>query len=234
MRVFVTGDLHGEIDMLKLSVASFPEQKELTKDDFIIICGDFGCIWEGGKRDEYLLNWLESKNFTTLFVDGNHENFNLLNSYPVESWHGGNIHRVSQSVIHLMRGQIFEISGLTFFTMGGASSHDKAYRREGISWWPEELPSDSEYEEAITNLDKHNWEVDFVLTHCAPDSVMNQIAVRYEHDKLTNFLEAVRQDLTYDWWFFGHYHTNKNVTQQDICLYEQIVNVTSGNESAIS
>ena len=57
-------------------------------------------------------------------VDGNHENFDRFNEFPVHHWHGGKIHYIRPHVIHLMRGQVFEIGGITFFTMGGASSHD--------------------------------------------------------------------------------------------------------------
>ena len=70
------------------------------------------------------MDWLDCKSFTTLFVDGNHENFDRLYEYPVEEWHGGKVHKIRPSVIHLMRGQIFEIEGKSIFTFGGASSHD--------------------------------------------------------------------------------------------------------------
>ena len=222
-RVFVTGDLHSHIDMHKLSTEAFPEQRELTKDDYVIICGDFGCVWDGGKTDKYMQNWLSDKTFTTLFVSGNHENHPLLNSYPVEIWNGGKVHHIAPSVIHLMSGQVFTINGVKCFTMGGAASHDKQFRKEGVSWWPEEMPTDAEYDEALENLGHNDWKVNFVFTHCAPDSIQSQLADWYEHDKLTNFLEIVRQDLIYDYWFFGHYHTNKMITGKDIVLYEQIV-----------
>ena len=75
-RLFVTGDMHcnacGEFS--KLNTKNFPVQKELSKDDYILIAGDFGCIWNGSTEEEYWLDWLENKPFTTLFVDGNHEN----------------------------------------------------------------------------------------------------------------------------------------------------------------
>lgn len=222
-RIFVTGDLHGEIDMHKLSTAAFPEQRELTKDDFIIICGDFGCVWDGGKTDKHMQKWLSEKPFTTLFLDGNHEAFPLLNAYPVEEWNGGKVHFITPSIIHLMRGQVFTINGVKCFTMGGAASHDKQFRKEGVSWWPEEMPTDAEYDEAFESLGHAGWKVNFVFTHCAPDSIQAQLADWYEHDKLTNFLEIVRQDLVYDYWFFGHYHTNKMITAKDIVLYERIV-----------
>lgn len=86
----------------------------------------FGGVWnrfEESPEEKYKLDWFDEKPFTTLFVDGNHENFDRLMAYPVEKWNGGNIHRISKSVIHLMRGQVFELEGKTIFTFGGASSH---------------------------------------------------------------------------------------------------------------
>ena len=115
------------------------------------------------------------------------------------------------SVYHLMRGQVFDIDGTKIFTMGGASSHDKERRVEGKSWWAEELPSNSEYNEAMKNLDKNDWNVDLVITHCAPDSIQRELACWYEHDKLTNFLEVVRKDLTFKKWYFGHYHMDRKI-----------------------
>jgi hypothetical protein len=132
----------------------FPEQKQLTKNDYVIICGDFGGVWNNSKEEIYWRKWLNDKNFTTLFVDGNHENHVMLNQYPVLDWNGGKVHFISDSIIHLMRGQVFTIDGLKFFTMGGAESIDKQRRVEGISWWKEELPNYQEYNEAMINLEK--------------------------------------------------------------------------------
>lgn len=224
--IYITGDLHGSIDFHKLTTAAFPEQKHLTKTDYVIICGDFGCIWNGSKSDKYLIKELNNRNFTTLFVDGNHECFPLLNAYPEERWNGGRIHRIADSVIHLMRGQVFEFGGFTWFTMGGASSHDKQFREEGRNWWPEELPSVAEYSEAIKNLEAANWKVNFVLTHCAPDSIVDKISCEYEPDKLTNFLQSVvKENAEYDAWFCGHYHTDKKIEDNYFILYMQIVEI---------
>ena len=43
---------------------------------------------------------------------------------PVSEWNGGKVHFVRPNVIHLMRGQVFTLQGQTYFTFGGASSHD--------------------------------------------------------------------------------------------------------------
>lgn len=74
MKVFVCGDTHGSIDISKLSTKLWPEQKSLTKEDIVIILGDFGFIWEASMSGEELwwLNWLCNKPFQVCFIDGNH------------------------------------------------------------------------------------------------------------------------------------------------------------------
>ena len=100
--IYVTGDCHS--DFTRFIEGSFPIQSEMTKDDYVIICGDFGGVWSYEKesnREKNALDWLNDRNFTTLFVDGNHENFDRLYNYPVEEWHGGKVHKVRDSVLHL-------------------------------------------------------------------------------------------------------------------------------------
>ena len=78
--IYITGDTHIPVDIKKLNAKKFPEQRELSENDYVIICGDFGGVWENSPSDLYWLKWLNTRNFTTLFVDGNHENFELLNT----------------------------------------------------------------------------------------------------------------------------------------------------------
>ena len=103
MAIFITGDTHGDFTRFKKKI--FYEQAELTKDDCVMIAGDFGGIWDGSAEERHWLDWLEAKPFTTLFVSGNHENFDMLAEFPIEDWHGGRVQRVRPSVIHLMRGR---------------------------------------------------------------------------------------------------------------------------------
>ena len=134
--IYITGDCHQ--DYRKFSLANFPEQKEMTKGDYVIVCGDFG-YWLPSKEQDWELDRLAERPFTTLFIDGNHEYFRTNREYvlkhrnkyetglldlPEEKWHGGKVHRINESVIHLCRGQVFDINGLSFFTFGGARSHD--------------------------------------------------------------------------------------------------------------
>ena len=248
MSIFCTGDCHG--DFLRFEKEYFQEQENMTRDDTMIITGDFGAIWNGEPQDAKQLDWLETLPFTTLFVCGNHENFDELYAYPVEEWHGGKVHRIRPHVLHLMRGQVFEMEGYTFFTMGGARSVDvwdgilepddpkfelkywamrrmnAVFRVNHYSWWEQELPSDEEYAEARRNLERVNHEVDYIITHCAPDSVQDELSDRkYIHDKLTAFLEEVKNQTKFHYWLFGHYHDNKNFGDKFVLLYEQIVQV---------
>ncbi|MBQ1792043.1 MAG: metallophosphoesterase [Oscillospiraceae bacterium] len=166
MSIFVTGDTHGSRSygrfsfdgfMHRFNTESFPEQRELTKTDYMIICGDFGGVWNTDRvsasenaEEKYALDWLEQRSFTTLFVPGNHENYDrlcgihnerLLNSwfyarmpaaekeklrqgYPREQWHGGYVRVIRPSVLMLERGDIFVIDGKWCFAFGGARSHD--------------------------------------------------------------------------------------------------------------
>ncbi|MBE5870603.1 MAG: metallophosphoesterase [Lachnospiraceae bacterium] len=251
MMIFITGDCH--LDYGRFKTRIFWEQKEMTKEDYVIICGDFGGVWNKDKesREEtHLMDWLEEKPFTTLFVDGNHENFDRLDAYPVEEWHGGKVHKIRASVIHLMRGQVFEIDGKSFFTFGGASSHDisggilepddpdfrlkkkkldmgyRPYRINHLSWWSRELPTEEEMEEGRKNLAKYNHTVDYVVTHCCATSTQFLLGGSlYKADVLTDYLEEIRQNTKFKNWFFGHYHDNQNVNTEEILLYEQIIRI---------
>ena len=77
------------IDIQKLNTKRFPEQKNLTKDDYLIVCGDFGLVWDESPEERYWRKWLDDKPFTTLWIDGNHENFELLKEFPVINKFGG-------------------------------------------------------------------------------------------------------------------------------------------------
>ena len=185
MKIYATGDTHGNFERFRPEY--FPEGKGLTKKDVVLQLGDFGGVWFGDERDDEALDWLEGLPFTVAFVSGNHENYDALARYPVETWHGGKVQPIRPHVLHLMRGQVYELAGFTFFTMGGAASHDiedgilslddpnferkyrmlkrkerARFRIDHMSWWKEELSSEEEYAEARKNLDAHSWAVDYI------------------------------------------------------------------------
>lgn len=56
--IWATGDCHGNFERFKPEY--FPEQAEMTKEDTMIICGDFGGVWFGDSRDDDDLDWLNT------------------------------------------------------------------------------------------------------------------------------------------------------------------------------
>ena len=219
--IYITGDTHIPVDIQKLSTGRFPEQKEMTKNDYVIICGDFGGVWDGSNEEKYWLKWLKSKNFTTLFVDGNHDNFDMLNCLPKVDFCGGVVGKVDDGIYHLMRGEAYVIDGKKIFTFGGASSHDKEFRTEGKNWWKEELPVSQEYENAVNTLKKNNYEFDYVITHSAPSSVQMKVAPTYEINELTEFLEMLKRKVSCKKWFFGHYHKDIDVDESFVAVFDK-------------
>lgn len=226
--IYVTGDIHGGFDIHKLSSKELRSAGlRIKKDDYVIVCGDFGLVWDNKPEERYWRKWLDEKPWTTLFVDGNHENFELLNAYPVEEWHGGRIHCISEKIIHLMRGYVFSLEGATFFTFGGAASHDKEWRLPGLSWWPEELPSDEELRQANNVLAQCNNQVDYIISHCAPSLIQGRLNPTYKRDRLTEYFEYVRETVKFKRWYFGHYHEDVDFDDEFSCLLDRVVPLES-------
>ena len=231
MSIFITGDFHGgaEYGSSRFSSKNWPLGRGLTRDDVLIVAGDVGFVWDGSNTDRYWLDWFESKPWTTCFVDGNHENHWMLAELPVGEWNGGLVHVVRPHVLHLMRGEVFNIDGSTILAMGGAASHDKEYRKEGVSWWPEEIPSRDEMDHCRASLDHVGWKVDYVVTHEAPPSIAESLCWEcnrsFDDDELQGFLGEVDQRLDYRTWFFGHYHDDECRDEKHRLIYRDIVPV---------
>lgn len=232
MSVYLTGDYHGGIESHKVHPASWPEGQTLDKDDYLLIAGDFGLGWAETPSRRAKLEWLDSMPWTTLFVDGNHENFDVLDALPTEPWMGGETSPLPGTGVRwLRRGQVFDICGARIFTMGGATSTDRDQRIENVSWWARELPSDVEYAEATKNLDASGWRVDFVITHTCPTSLLAKSAYphvgwdRFRSDKLTDFLDDVNRRLCFRCWYYGHFHQDRDVDDSHSVVYNRIVRI---------
>ena len=152
MSIWVTGDTHG--DFTRFSTDNFPQGKNLTKEDYVIILGDCGLIWsqKEDKNEIYWKNWLENKPWTTLFIAGNHCNFDRLEQYPIEEWNGGRVSFLRPSVIYLQYGEIFDIAGKKILALGKGASHDIQH---GIID-PADYSTREEMKQACRNLEKEH------------------------------------------------------------------------------
>lgn len=249
--IYLTGDTHN--DFSRLSNKYFKRHNlKINENDYIVVCGDLGLCWAKNKTFEWNGKWFSERAYALLWVQGNHENYDMIGEYPLEEWHGGKVrHIVRDKVILLERGQVFEIEGKTFFTFGGASSHDiqggvldrnspefdfmvqraetlyLPYRVKGESWWSEELPSDVEFSEGMKNLDKIDYKVDYVLTHCCAtklqEKIMECVGGNTKADILTDYFQKLESILEYKQWFFGHYHHDFKVDDKHTLLYNKII-----------
>ena len=219
--IYITGDTHG--DFLRFSKKSIKKQeKELTEQDYVIVCGDFGLCWTKNRIFEHNCEVFSRKKYTILWVQGNHENYDALEKFPVTEWNGGNVQYISDNIIHLMRGQVYTIDGRKIFTMGGASSHDKERRKEGFSWWASELPTEEELESARKNLVLAENRVDYIFTHCAGNRMQNIVSPEKERNRLTDFLDSL-ENISFKEWYFGHYHKDLQADEKHVAIFEKVI-----------
>jgi predicted phosphohydrolase len=205
--------------MKRLSHKAWPLGKDLCKEDYVIITGDFGLIWdsEPSQTELYWIKWLNDKPWTTLFVDGNHENHKRLNQLPVERKFGGKVGIVGRDIFHLKRGEVYEVGGKKIFTFGGADSVDKVWRITDVSWWKEEIPTYAEMDYALENLGKHGKKVDFIIAHTAPQEMVQillanmhiaNISQDYAKDPTQSFLNELRKTVEFEKYYCGHFHVD--------------------------
>lgn len=226
--IYLAGDIHGEMELYK--VTDFFElesaTRELTEEDYLILLGDVGLCWDDGRKDAYVKETLEALPVTTLWIDGNHENFDLIDALPVSNWHGGKVQYIGKKIIHLMRGYVYDICGRSFFAFGGGFSIDKMYRMEGISWWPGEMPSEEEYERGKRNLAQVGNQVDYIITHTAPRDIATLLVPRLYpgEEELQYYFQDLTETVNFEKWYFGHWHMDR-VLGKYIGLYDEIVRI---------
>lgn len=232
--IYITADIHGDQGIWIEHIHPL-----LQAGDYIIIAGDVGIGFLNGAygNEDDFFDWIGEQPHTILFIDGNHENFDRLEAYPVESRYGGQVHVIRENFLHLMRGEIFQIEGVSVFAFGGGYSLDKYRRAEGISWWSQELPSDEEYKNAERNLDKHGRKVDYIVTHTCPAETVTYLSnmAHYgirrdvvEESRLTNYLEYIRPTIQYKHHYFGHFHVDTELWRNQTALFGTVRELVSG------
>ena len=220
MAVYVTGDCHGDFR----KIYEFADKMDLAEEDYIIVLGDMGLFWRYDKKDAnvFIKDFEARYNFNLYFIDGNHENFVLLNRLEEDENYMGN---VSKHIKWLKRGRTYNIDGKKILAIGGADSVDKNLRTPDLSWW---------IQEQITNEDVSKVEAthyDYVLSHCCPTSIFNMNKVylctrgnivddtNIEFHQSENKLEQILNFIEFDKLYFGHYHVDLHIDEQFTCLY---------------
>lgn len=231
--IYLTGDTHGalyRIDQMEYQC----EKYSVSPEDTLIILGDFGYNFAATKTavEEARLGKLDSLPFKDIFyLDGNHENFERLNSYPTITKYGAKCHRITSKISHILRGEFFVLEGKTFLVLGGAPSIDKKWRYPFIDWWPEEVPSLDEMKKTLKAAKQLIVEgVKFyVLTHEIPEMLLFKYFPEKDLNdprmtQLKEFLDIlytlVKDNLIH--WYFGHFHIDGRLGDAT-CLYEEMI-----------
>lgn len=221
--IYVTGDLHGDINRFKDK-----KIKKLKKNDYLIVCGDFGFIWSGTKKENKVIKKLGKKKYNILFIEGCHENYDLLYNYPQEEWNGGKVRTISGNLRQLVRGSIFEIEGKKIFAFGGGQSADRHIRKEHNTFWEQELPSDEELINALKNLKNNNSSVDYIITHEPPSLLKDYLDIDIEliqTNQLNAAFSQIADSCKFKMWYFGKCHKNKIVSKHYHALFDYVAKV---------
>ena len=122
--------------------------------------------------------------------------------------------------------------------MGGGYSFDAARRVEGYDWFPAEMPCEAEYDEARDNLLNADYQVNYILTHASPEDTLPFFAGDYypkmlsltePHEKpLSSFLQWVAETVSYDRWYFGHMHKDRELWREQTVVLNAVRELESG------
>ena len=213
--IYITGDTHGEMERIKAA--------KLKKHDTLIILGDFGFLWNGGPEEEKQLAALGKHKGQILFLDGTHENFDLLNTYPVEEFAGGRARHISGNLYQLLRGEIYTIEGKPLFTLGGGTTDDLIVRQEAGRWWPQEKPEAADYENAEKNLAAHGGRVDAILTHEPGFQLCKILKVGDSvPSSLQAYFDQLQKTVEFDQWYFGKWHLDKDIPLRYHAVFREV------------
>ena len=218
--VYITGDLHGDAARL-----AAPAWRQIRKGDTLIVCGDFGFLWDGSKKEKKRLKKLGNLPYTLLFLDGRHENFDLLAEYPVTEWNGGRAQIIEGNLIHLMRGEIYEIEDMSYFVFGGGESDDLELRADANTWWEAEMPSAEEMNRGLENLAARGNKVDFIVTHEPSGKASGYLTRGARLDGVNVYLNRIEETVKFKRWFFGCIPMDKTMSRQHRAVFNDVVPV---------
>lgn len=211
MKILLIGDQHC---MFHDAVRNLDKAVELEAE-LVIFLGDFGFTWD--EKEISIFRRLEDavaeRGLTAYWLDGNHENFDLLE----EVWGytpdgasdlGLQPSPMSANISYLPRGTRFELDGVKFMAFGGAVSVDRKWRTEGLSWWAQELIT----EDQVARITDEP--VDILLSHdvhtLAPTLAMQLMTNNWKVDETSTrsrqLLSQVVDKVKPQYVFHGHYH----------------------------
>lgn len=220
MLIYITGDKHGDISFFKQK-----KMKKLTKDDHVIITGDFGFFWDNSRQEKDNIDFLLSQPYKILFIDGTHENFDIIERFPVVEFFGAKARKIADNIYHLMRGQVYIIEKKGIFTFGGGISRDLQKLLDINMWFERELPTREEFEEGAKNLSTYGTKIDYIITHEPPAQIKGTINPAFEQNAVNIYLDQISRQITFDKWFFGSVHIDDEIKDGYYSVFNELLPV---------
>lgn len=169
-QIAFAGDWHGYAQQAQ-NVLMAARDKEIKH---VIQVGDFG-VWRDNNHQKFLKRVNETAKMFDIhiyFVDGNHEDFPHLYSYPLAE---DGTRTVRSNIHHLPRGFRWNWEGVDFLAMGGAYSVDRKWRTLGHSWFEEELISEDDIRNAFLPHLASGVRTDVLVSHDSPAGAPNPV-----------------------------------------------------------
>ncbi len=211
--IYITGDTHRD----------FSRFYKLKKDsnNMLIVLGDVGINYYLNEEDKNCKEHLKKLKLKLFCVRGNHEERpENISTYKEVEMFGGKVFIEEEypNLIFAKDGETYNIDGKKILVIGGAYSVDKQYRLlHGYKWFKDEQLTKEEMDTILDKVkDKH---FDIVLTHTCPykyepREVFMQGLDQSKVDKsMEHFLDKIEENINYDKWYCGHYHTEKQINK---------------------
>jgi hypothetical protein len=148
--MYVLGDIHGTMTKLKWM------RQFLQPEDIVIQVGDFG--FYKSVLNEFHDTFPKGYMCKLYAIAGNHENYNI-----IDKWSKTDITDVGGNLFHVPRGYVMEYKGKRMGFIGGAESIDKAWRKEGYDWFPQERITREEVDLLYKNAGTKR--LDYLFSH---------------------------------------------------------------------
>ena len=211
--MYFLGDVHAESPLMRDFLNS--------EEKYCLQLGDFGFIfkyndWKWNKfLNHFEKNYPNKMIFTVL---GNHENYDSIEKMPVKDMFGARCRKIRSNVYAIERGEILSIEGLNILCIGGADSIDKAWRRDGISWWAQEKISDTDVKKTVKK--GLTCSFDMICSHAMPAFFMLQNFTPCFQTGSEFSLEKIYCDIENNGghiplWIGGHVHNSIDMTYND-------------------
>ena len=211
--IYFTGDMHGEYKRFKDK-----KIKQLKKDDVLVICGDFGFVWSGDKKEQKILQKIGKRTHITLFVPGANVNFDLIAQYEDCTLFGGKVKHIQGNLYAAVTGQIYQTGSGKMVCFGGGMEYD-----EWMDMEPKEgqMPDILLLNQVLEEMKKQH--IDYIASYRAPESIdgiMCRGAIK-NGDYYAAFLERVERQVDFGSWYFGRYHRDRRISPKFCAVYRE-------------